>query len=165
MAFKYENVVPWGRNFEEYTRMFDLQPNDLLKRIIGCGDGPASFNSIANQRGGKVTSIDPIYLLSKEEIEKRIEETYQTVIRQTAQNKEKFRWDQIRSVDELGEIRMQAMQVFLAAYEAGKKQGVYIPGSLPILPFPADAFELALCSHFLFLYSENLSYRFHVESI
>ncbi|MCX6046645.1 MAG: SAM-dependent methyltransferase [Chloroflexi bacterium] len=165
MAFKYENVVPWGRNFDEYRRMFDLQPADLSKRIIGCGDGPASFNTIANQRGGHVTSVDPIYVLTKAEIEKRIEETYQTVISQTEQNQEKFRWDQIRSVAELGQIRMEAMRVFLASYDAGKANNVYIPGTLPVLPFQDDTFELALCSHFLFLYSDHLSSIFHVEAI
>ncbi len=71
MAFKYENVVPWGRNFDEYMRMFDLQPEDLRKRIIGCGDGPASFNAVANQKGGHVTSVDPIYVFTKAEIEKK----------------------------------------------------------------------------------------------
>lgn len=165
MAFKYENVVPWGRNYDEYVRMFDLQPDDLRKRIIGCGDGPASFNTIANQQGGHVTSVDPIYAFSKAEIEARIEATYATVISQTEKNKEKFRWDQIGSVAALGAIRMQAMQTFLAGYEAGKQQKVYIPGSLPILPFADGAFDLALCSHFLFLYSDNLTYEFHVESI
>lgn len=28
-----------------------------------------------------------------------------------------------------------------------------------------DSFDLAVCSHFLFLYSEQLSARFHLESI
>lgn len=165
MAFKYENIVPWGRNFDEYVRMFGLQPEDLSKRIIGCGDGPASFNAVANQMGGHVTSVDPIYVLTKAEIEKRIEATYQTVISQTEQNQEKFRWDQIRSVEELGQIRMEAMRVFLTSYDAGKARNVYIPGTLPVLPFQDDTFELALCSHFLFLYSDHLSSIFHLEAI
>jgi len=33
------------------------------------------------------------------------------------------------------------------------------------LPFPDGAFDLALCSHLLFLYSEHLSEDFHVASI
>jgi hypothetical protein len=45
MAFRYENVVPWGRSYEEYLRMFGLGPDDLKGRILGCADGPASFNS------------------------------------------------------------------------------------------------------------------------
>src|SRR5207253_674088 len=51
------------------------------------------------------------------------------------------------------------------SYEAGKADHAYIPGALPVLPFKDGAFELALCSHLLFLYSDNLSYVFHVEAI
>ena len=32
---------------------------------------------------------------------------------------------------------------------------------LPSLPFPDSSFDLALCSHFLFLYSEQLGATFH----
>ena len=44
MEIKYESVVPWGRTFEEYVDMFNLTEVDLDKSILGCGDGPASFN-------------------------------------------------------------------------------------------------------------------------
>ena len=64
MAFRYENVVPWGRSYEEYLRMFDLRPDDLKGRILGCADGPASFNSELTRRGGRVISADPLYELS-----------------------------------------------------------------------------------------------------
>ena len=49
--FTLEQVVPWGRSFDEYCRMFALSDDDLTLRILGCGDGPASFNAEANRRG------------------------------------------------------------------------------------------------------------------
>lgn len=55
------NIVPWGRSFEEYRAMFELSEQDLNKRILGCGDGPASFNAEATKRGSKVISCDPVY--------------------------------------------------------------------------------------------------------
>lgn len=65
MAIKYDEVVPWGRNYDEYCRMFDLTPADLKKRILGCGDGPASFYHTCNMNGGDVVvSPSPIYALS-----------------------------------------------------------------------------------------------------
>jgi hypothetical protein len=88
MAFIYKDIVPWGRNYDEYIRMFDLSENDMKLRILGCGDGPASFNCECNQRGGNVISVDPIYSMSKEAIKKRIDETYYNVISQTEKNKE-----------------------------------------------------------------------------
>ena len=69
------------------------------------------------------------------------------------------------SVEELGQIRLSAMESFLSDYEIGKIQGRYIAGELPLLPFGNGAFDLALSSHFLFLYNAQLSLEFHLESI
>jgi ubiquinone/menaquinone biosynthesis C-methylase UbiE len=57
------------------------------------------------------------------------------------------------------------MERFLADYEVGKQQGRYIDAELPTLPFEDRAFDLALGSHFLFLYSEQFSEDFHVAAI
>ena len=165
MAFNYKDIVPWGRNYDEYLRMFDLNENELKLKILGCGDGPASFNCECNKRGGRVTSADPIYNLTKEEIRKKIAETYDDVLRQTGINREKFKWDIIKSIDDLGKIRMEAMNIFLGSYDQGKKEGRYIPASMPVLPFRDKEFDIALSSHFLFLYTDNLSYDFHVQSV
>jgi hypothetical protein len=59
--FTLEHVVPWGRSFDEYRRMFALTEEDLRLRILGCGDGPASFNAEATRRGTRMISCDPIY--------------------------------------------------------------------------------------------------------
>jgi hypothetical protein len=40
-------------------------------------------------------------------------------------------------------------------------RGCYVEAVLPDLPFPDQSFDLALCSHFLFLYSEQLGPAFH----
>ena len=61
MAFTLEKVVPWGRSFDEYVAMFALSKHDLEKRILGCGDGPASFNATHFRHGGKIISADPLY--------------------------------------------------------------------------------------------------------
>ena len=50
MAFKLDQIVPWGRSFDEYVRMFGLTDLDLGKTILGCGDGPASFNATMRSR-------------------------------------------------------------------------------------------------------------------
>ncbi len=165
MTFQYNNIVPWGRNFDEYVRMFDLQEHECRLKILGCGDGPASFNHECRQRGGRVVSVDPIYACSRAEIEQRIRDVFPDVLKQAESRKEKFVWTTIRSVEELGAVRMAAMTVFLNSYEEGKKDKRYIPASLPELPFADNSFDLALSSHFLFLYSENLSYEFHEQAV
>ena len=165
MPLKYKEIVPWGRNYDEYVRMFDLQEQDLQMRILGCGDGPASFNCERRRLGGKTVSVDPLYQFAAGDIRRRIGETYSDVLRQTGENRDKFRWDAIPTVEELGRIRMRAMNVFLADYLSPGREGRYIAGALPSLPFDDQQFDIALSSHLLFLYSGHLSEAFHQAAI
>ncbi|MEI8210443.1 MAG: class I SAM-dependent methyltransferase [Methylococcales bacterium] len=165
MGFTLDKVVPWGRSYDEYVNMFDLAEAELALRILGCGDGPAAFNSELSQRGGKVVSIDPVYAFDSNQIRDRIAETYETVMKQMHKNHSDYVWSDISSVEQLGHIRMSAMETFLADYEAGKQAGRYIAGELPWLPFASRQFDIALSSHFLFLYSAHLSLEFHVQAL
>lgn len=165
MTITYETIVPWGRTLDEYQHMFNLSAHDLGRRILGCGDGPAAFNAQLTRGGGRVVSCDPLYQFTAQQIRERIDATYTNVIAQTRRDHEKFVWDAIPSVDALGEIRMAAMTEFLADYETGKAQGRYVCAEAPDLPFGPDSFDLALSSHFLFLYSDNLSLAFHRQAI
>jgi hypothetical protein len=160
-----DEVVPWGRSFDEYRRMFDLTDDELRLRIIGCGDGPASFNAVATRRGATVISCDPIYRLETATIRDRIAATYDTILEQTRRNAEEFVWDSIQSVEELGRVRMAAMQDFLDDYGPGKEDGRYVDAELPTLPFADTVFDLALCSHFIFLYTSQLGEAFHRSAI
>lgn len=163
--FTLDQVVPWGRSFEEYSSMFTISDADMVGRILGCGDGPASFNAEATLKGADVVSCDPIYKFSRAEIEARIAATYEQVIDQTRKNQHEFVWEAITSVEELGRIRMGAMQAFLNDYQAGLEAGRYMEAELPSLPFPDGKFDLALCSHLLFLYSRQLDEMFHQASL
>ena len=165
MPFKYEEAVPWGRSFDEYLRMFHLTTEDLLRKILGCADGPASFNAGMYRRGHRVVSCDPLYQFTSAQIKRRIDATYTDVIGQTRQNQDKFVWDHISSVDEFGRLRLEAMCDFLGDYELGREDGRYLPAQLPDLPFASMTFDIALCSHFLFFYSDSLSFDFHQQAV
>lgn len=165
MSFTLEDVVPWGRSFDEYVEMFALTARDLDERILGCGDGPASFNSVLTARGGRVVSVDPIYRFSGEEIGSRIDEAARLIGGELGENSSEFVWRRFASVEELLETRMAAMNEFLADYAPGLTEGRYVDASLPVLPFADREFGLALCSHLLFLYSEQLDLDLHVRSI
>lgn len=164
--FKLHDVVPWGRSLDEYRRMFALTDADLAGRILGCADGPASFNAEAQALGCRVVSCDPLYRFGTAEIRDRIEQTFQTVIDQTRKNATEFVWNaDVPNVTALGQRRMAAMTKFLNDFHAGKAAGRYIDAELPVLPCADQAFDIAVCSHFLFLYSAQLSEDFHVRSI
>lgn len=160
-----QNVVPWGRNSEEYRAMFALSNSDLYSKILGCGDGPSSFNKEVTDQNGCVVSIDPVYQFTKEEINQRILETAKTVLEQVEQNKDQYVWKNIASVKELENVRMAAMATFLEDYDQGKEEQRYIEASLPNLPFEDKRFNLVLCSHFLFLYSDHFDLNFHIDSV
>lgn len=145
--------------------MFCLTEEDLNKSILGCGDGPASFNAELTQQGGKVTSIDPAYAFSADQFSQRIKLVYDEIMPQMAKTKDNYVWEDIPSVDALGEIRMSAMNTFLADYEIGKQKGRYLNAALPSLPFDEHQFELALCSHYLFLYSEQVNLLQHLDAL
>lgn len=165
MAYTYEAAVPWGRSFDEYVRMFSLSEPDLEKQILACADGPAAFNAGMAERGYSIVSCDPLYQFSAAQVRTRITETYENIIRQTHNNLDSFVWTTIRSVEELGRVRLAAMERFLADYDAAAKAGRYVAAELPDLPFRKETFDLALCSHFLFLYSPILSLELHQQAV
>ena len=165
MSFTLHQVVPWGRSYNEYVAMFALSNDELKKKILDCSGGPASFNCVQTKRGGYVISADPIYHFSADEIKNRINDTYGEILDQTRKNKNDFIWETISSIEELGRVRMAAMNDFLSDYTIGKMSGRYLDAALPALPFKDKEFTITLCSHFLFLYSEQLTEDFHYKSI
>ncbi|MBK1987888.1 SAM-dependent methyltransferase [Sphaerospermopsis aphanizomenoides BCCUSP55] len=162
---KLNEVVPWGRTLQEYKLMFNLSETDLNKKILGCGDGPASFNAEMTELGYSVISIDPIYDFSEDQIRQRVQETYEPIISQVRQNADRYVWNNFHDAQQLGDARLAAMEKFLLDYETGRKAGRYLSQSLPKLEFGDNQFELCVCSHLLFLYSDQLSLDFHIASI
>jgi len=165
MAQVLSKIVPWGRSLDEYARMFALSPADLGSGILDCGAGPSSFNAELTARGGRVVSCDPVYEFSADEIRQRVRETFPQMVAGAETHREKFVWREIESPEHLGKIRMAAMEKFLADYTDGLREGRYRVAELPALPFRDAEFDLALCSHFLFTYSDLLPLEFHVESV
>lgn len=165
MAFRLKQVVPWGRTLLEYKKMFALTECELETKIAGFGDGPASFNYEVTKMGGRVTSFDPIYQFTKEEIQSRIQETKELVIQQTKGNVDHYNWETIKDVEELERVRMKAMQCFLKDFEQGKQDRRYRYHELPeAIPVADQCFDLGLSSHFLLLYPQ-LGVAFHIASI
>lgn len=165
MAMKLEKVVPFGRSLDEYKRMFALSDVDLQKNIVGVGDGPASFNAEMASLGRTVVSVDPLYAFGANEIEARFYAVVDDIIAQVKATPDDWVWSYHRSPDHLKENRVSVLCRFVADYESGKANGRYVLGELPSLNFVDHQFQLALCSHFLFLYSDHLTYEFHRASV
>ncbi len=161
MGMQLSQVLPWGRSMAEYVGMFALSGRDLGKRILGCADGPASFNAEMTKHGHQVISCDPVYVFSRHELRQRFDSTFATIMGQMSAIRENFVWDTIPSIEALGAIRMAAMDDFLHDFAPGARDSRYVVSALPHLAFADNSFDLALCSNFLFLYSEQLGEAYH----
>jgi len=169
VSLQLDQVVPWGRSLWEYVHMFDLDESALSSSILGVGDGPASFNAEMHDRGRgrrrRVVSVDPIYLFGAEQSRLRVRATHDRLVAAAREHHGLFNWHHLHSPEHMGRVRIAAMERFLRDFDSGRRQGRYVAGELPSLPFADAAFDLALCSHLLFLYSAQLSLDFYVHSL
>ncbi len=164
MVVKLDRVVPFGRSLTEYQRMFRLSADDRECEILDIGGGPASFNAEMAALGHAVISIDPLYEFSGPEIQKRFDACVDDIIEQVKRTPKDWVWSYHKSPEDLRTNREKALALFLADYEKGKAEHRYVAGAVPDLP-TERRYDLVLCSHFLFLYSEQLSYDFHQRAI
>ncbi len=165
MSFKLKSVVAWGRNADEYINMFNITSADMECKIAGFGDGPSSFNAEMTAKGADVTSYDPIYAFSAEDIKDRIEDTRNIVMEQMSQNMDNYVWTNFKGLSDLENTRISAMNNFLLDFEKGKKEGRYVAHSLPdSIDLPDKYYDIGLSSHFLLMYTD-LGYDFHIRAI
>lgn len=165
MTFTLHDVAPWGRNLDEYCAMFALGEAERAVSILGVGDGPASFNAEGTASGMRIVSVDPLYAFREADIRSRIEAATPQIAEQTRRNEHEFIWKRFPDIETLLRARQAAMERFLADYETGIEQGRYVTGSVTDLPFPDGSYDLALCSHFLFLYSAQHDLPFHLRAV
>lgn len=144
---------------------FALQFFDELRAKVASAGGPPSFNCEATRRGHEVVSVDPLYRFSADQIRHRIDETVTIIEAQTGKNAADFVWQYFSSVEQLVAARVRTMHRFLDDFPDGMVTGRYIDASLPVLPFVDDQYDIAMCSHFLFLYGKQNGLDFHLKSI
>jgi hypothetical protein len=117
--------------------MFNLGEAERRVSILGYADGCASLNAEGTAQGMRVVSVDPLYEVRAEEIRARV----------------------------AGHCDATVLDTFLSDYDSGIAQGRYVTGNADALPFPDGSFDLALCSHFLFLSSAQHGLAFHLQAI
>lgn len=164
MVFSLDKVAVWSRSFSEYEKIFSIEDRDFNKKILGCADGAASFNVEGRAKGVNITSCDPLYGLSVEKIENRISESETEVFKNILALRENYIWSHFKDPYDLRDKRRLAARKFLEDFSKNQSP-FYINALLPDLPFEDGEFDLALCGNFLFLYSELLNFKFHLESI
>lgn len=166
MPLNLNEIKPWGRNLTEYEAMFAIL--NWPPSVVSVGDGPASFNAELTARGHRVVSLDPIYAFGADEIRGQVEETQQAILANL--DDEEFHWDFFGDRYNLVAARHKTMDLFFEDYARLRanrqlRESRYVAGSALDLPFGDQSFDLALSSHFLFLYSEQFSLEQHRQAL
>jgi len=159
--FQLGGIVPWGRTAAEYEAFFGLADVAPQARILDCGGGPSSFTAEWRAQGRSVIAVDPSYRCSASAIARGFEDTARTMLAGMRKAHDRFRWDRYGSPENVVATRRRALERFLRTFQANGTYGAYCAASLPHLPFANDPFDLVLCSHLLFLYSEELDAETH----
>ncbi len=164
-GFGLDEAVPWGRNRVEYGAFFDLAGLAPETGILDCAAGPSSFAAEMAALGRPVVAADPLYRLSRAEIKLRIELGREKIMAAVRAGRDRFVWDDYGTPEALEATRLSAMKLFLEDFEEGRAGGRYVAAALPELPFAGRAFDLALVSHFLFLYGIRFGREFHLAGV
>ena len=162
--FDLDGVVPWGRRLDEYAAYFALNDVPAGARILDIGGGPSSFAAEAEARGFRVTAVDPIYAFDGPVIAAQFENTAKAMREGMRQAAYRFNWAFYGSEPLVHQRRRAALELFLADF-ATRGASRYVAGALPHLPCEAGSFDLALISHLLFLYGDELDGAFHLASM
>lgn len=156
-------IAPWGRRFGEYRAFFALDDAALSRPVLDAGAGPSSFVAEVTALGGTAVAADPLYELTNEVIARRFEETVSPMRAAMQEARERFNWKTYGSATALEALRREALRLFLE--DRARAAERYVAGGLPALPFAEKQFGLALVSHLLFLYGDDLDFAFHVAAI
>jgi SAM-dependent methyltransferase len=152
-----------GRSYLEYEAFFALGPADLSGKVLDCASGASGFAAEANRRGARVTAVDPAYAAPRERL---IAQAHGSLARGDAlvdAHADRFTWVWFGSAERRAALRRDALAAFSADLE--RSPGTYVAGALPELPFADDEFDLALCSHLLFTWSDLLDEEWHARAL
>lgn len=152
-----------GRTFEEYCRMFALDPGELGPGpVLDCPGGPGSFTAVASTLAPTL-AVDPVYGPPPARLADRCEAAVESADEQLREKRTMFVWDEYGDVETRIRYLRAAFRRFLADYAANPAR--YVPAVLPTLPFAANAFDLALSGSLLFLYDDRLDLAFHLAAL
>ncbi|MBK1876174.1 class I SAM-dependent methyltransferase [Pelagicoccus mobilis] len=161
--FELTSIYFFGRPYEELLRCFGLDERDLFgKSVLECPSGPSSFVAEANAVGIRAIGVDPIFYRSPAAVRDLAMADFRLMFdRVRLAPPDTFVERTYRSIDEAEAVRFVGLLRFLADYSTGKALGRYREGSLPYLEFEDRAFDVVLCGHLLFIYSDTLDLEFH----
>jgi ubiquinone/menaquinone biosynthesis C-methylase UbiE len=150
-----------SRSYAEYEAMFDL--TELPGSVLDCCAGGAGFTAEAAARGADAIAVDPAYELPAAELVDTVRRSLPATSGIIDEHAASFVWTWYGTPERKDEFRIEAADRFLQDVSIAPER--YVPGSLPELPFEDRRFELVLCSHLLFTWSDKYDRDWHLASL
>ena len=152
-----------SRSYDEYVAMFDLGPGELGGSILDCSAGVAGFTAEAGRRGLHAVAVDPAFALPAAELARLGKADLGRGSAIAGQHPDRFTFDWYGDPQRRIALRQRALAQFLL--DVVTRPGCYVAGQLPRLPFRDKAFDLALCSHLLFTWADQLGCEWHQTAL
>ena len=148
-----------SRSFDEYVAMFDLDPVVLSGSILDCSAGVAGFTAEAAHRGARAVAVDPAYALPRAELAQLGNADLGRGSAIADQYPDRFTFAWYGGPERRLSLRNRALAQFLL--DLATQPARYVAGQLPQLPFRDGSFDLAVCSHLLFTWADQLGLDWH----
>jgi SAM-dependent methyltransferase len=156
-------VLVTSRSFDEYAAMFALDATDLSGRVLDCSAGAADFAAVSAQRGARVVAVDPAYALPKEVLAEQSRAHAEQGRKIAEQHPDRFTWTWYGAPANRDRLRQRALARFVT--DRVVAPGRYVAAQLPQLPFADQVFDLAVCSHLMFTWADELGRAWHAAAI
>jgi SAM-dependent methyltransferase len=117
----------------------------------------------ASRAGIEAVAVDPAYELPGDRLADTARQGTRDGNAVFANFPDRFTWKWYGSVEAREQMRARALAEFLLDITSHRDR--YVTGSLPTLPFEDAAFDLALCSHLLFTWADQLGHEWHAASL
>jgi SAM-dependent methyltransferase len=154
-------VLVTSRSAVEYHAMFGLSTRRVAAgSVLDCCAGGSSFTA---ETGEGAVAVDPVYALGRRELAARVDEALRDGDRIIDAQPDRFEWSWYGGRDRRAQLRRAASARFLA--DLRRRPGRYVAAALPNLPLATDSFDLVLCSHLLFTWSDRLDEDWHRRAL
>lgn len=153
-----------SRAYEEYVAFFALDVDALRgRRVLDCCAGASSFVARACRAGVDAVGVDPAYASGGDELAEVGRRGLRDGNAIADSFPGRFTWEWYGSPEQREQMRARALAEFLI--DLNEHPDRYVTASLPALPFEDDAFDLALCSHLLFTWADQLGRDWHLAAL
>ena len=153
-----------SRAYDEYVAFFALDADSLRgQRVLDCSAGASSFVARASRTGVDAVAVDPAYASGADELAEIGGRGLRDGNAIAASHPGRFTWEWYGSPESRERMRAQALAEFLLDFHENRDR--YITASLPELPFSDGEFDLAMCSHLLFTWADQLGREWHLAAL